>query len=69
MILRKWCGPDSHRFNTRLTGIYRYNTTDRGGGLFFAPPPLITQELLVGFTKFKRRSIDPENLSKETECC
>ena len=26
------------------------------------PPPLRTQELLGGFTKFKRRSIDLENL-------
>ena len=35
-----------------------------GGGLFFAP--LRTQELLMGFTKFKRRSIDLGNLSRET---
>ena len=36
------------------------------GGLFFAPPPLRTQELQVGFTKFKQRSIDLENLSRKT---
>ena len=49
-------------FNPRPAG-YFYNTTDRGGAIF---APLRTQELLVGFTKLKRCSIDLENLSRET---
>ena len=49
---------------TRALQGYFYNTTDSGGGYF--APPLRTQEVLVGFTQFKRRSIDLENLSRET---
>ena len=39
---------------TRALQGYFYNTTDRWGGGYFLPPsPLRTQDLLVGFTKFK----------------
>ena len=48
---------------TRAWQGYFYNTADREG-VFFTP--LGTQELLVGFTKFKERSIDLENLPWET---
>ena len=49
---------------TRAWPGYFHNTNDRGG--YFLPPPPRTQELLVRITKFKRRSIDLEILSKET---
>ena len=45
---------------------YFHNTTDRGRGHFLPPYPQIS-ELLDRFTKFKWRSIDPENVSKEAQ--
>ena len=45
-------GVDLYTFGWALAG------GGGGGGLFFAP--LRTQELLVGITKFKQRSIDLE---------
>ena len=47
---------------TRALQGYFYNTTDVVG----YPPPLGTQELMIGFTKFKRLSIDLGNLSTKT---
>ena len=53
---------ESVSLNPRLTGSSTTQMTR--GGAIFAPPR--SPELLVGFTKFKRRSIDLENLSRET---
>ena len=68
---RRLCRPKiciSHIIGIVLTRAwqgYLHNTTDMGRG-YFLPPPLRTQELRVGFTKFKWDSIDLESLLRET---